>query len=216
MTLRAKRNVAGGRARSAIDNSLIGLAVVVRDAIPASRVIVVDPALAPCLVARLAVNPASLRDAELAEKVGRAVVSDAHGRVVLLVEVDVATRCVEAHGLPREEVRAHEHLAHAGGPVVARIQTVVCRTLQGQLPCLAHGRRAIAVAFDNLHGTCVGLYAAAARSPVSSGLRVTVLVAVAQVLYDLSRYVGPRKFHGSPFSLVPAALHKRFQSAFVP
>ena len=103
MTLRAKSNVAGGRARSAIDNSLIGLAVVVRDAIPASRVIVVDPALAPCLVARLAVNPASLRDAELAEKVGRAVVSDAHGRVVLLVEVDVATRCVEAHGLQREE-----------------------------------------------------------------------------------------------------------------
>ena len=128
-----------------------------------------DPALAPGLVARLAIDASGLADAELAKQVDSPVVADAHGRVVLLVEVDVAARGVDRHRLSREKVRPHEHLAHAAGPVVPRDQPVVGGACHRELPGLADGRRAVAVALGHLERSGVGLHRAVAARAVAPG-----------------------------------------------
>ncbi len=160
-----------------------------------TAVVVVDPALASRLVAGLAVDAAGLADAELAQQVGRTVVADAHGRVVLLVEIDVAARGVERHGLPGEEARAHEHLPHATGPVVARDEPVVGGARKCQLPCLADRAGAVTVALGHAYRARVGLHAAVPARAVPPGLRVPVLGAVAEVLHDLRCHVRPADSH---------------------
>ena len=102
---------------------------------------------------------------------------------------------VEAHRLPGEEPGAHEHLAHAAGPVVARNEPVVYRADKRQLPRLADSRGAVAVALGHADRARVGLNAAVPRGAVPPRLRVAVLGAVAEMLHDLRRHVRPADSH---------------------
>ena len=85
----------------------------------------------------LLVNAAGFGNGELRKQIGIPIVLCAHCRMLMIAVmnmVDIASACVEAHRLFREQARTNEHINHVASPGCARNLALIRRALKRKLP----------------------------------------------------------------------------------